>query len=74
MRRAGPPPSAPVRLVAPGRLSGSAGVAARLVVTVEDKGSGDGSAILAAADRGGALVGCLSTGSAVRRAVIPCAS
>jgi signal transduction histidine kinase len=46
----------------------------RLVVTVEDTGSGDASPMLAAADRVGALGGSLAPGPAGCRAVIPCAS
>jgi len=46
----------------------------RLVVTVEDNGSGDVSPMLAAADRVGALGGSLATGTAGCRAEIPCAS
>ena len=49
----------------------------RLVVTVEDNGSGDASSMVAAADRVGALGGSLtarSAGTAVCRAEIPCAS
>jgi signal transduction histidine kinase len=45
-----------------------------LLVVVEDNGSGDASPLLAVADRVGALGGSLSTGSAVCRAEIPCAS
>jgi signal transduction histidine kinase len=46
----------------------------RLVVTVEDNGSGDVSPMLAAADRAGALGGSLATGPAMCRVEIPCAS
>jgi signal transduction histidine kinase len=46
----------------------------RLVVTVEDNGPGDASPMVAAADRVGALGGSLSTGPALCRAEIPCAS
>jgi signal transduction histidine kinase len=44
----------------------------RLVVTVENNGSGDASPLVAAADRVGALGGSLSTGPAHYRAEIPC--
>jgi signal transduction histidine kinase len=44
----------------------------RLVVTVEDNGSGGASPMVAAADRVGALGGSLSTGPARCRAEIPC--
>ncbi len=44
----------------------------RLVVTVEDNGSGGASPMVAAADRVGALGGSLSTGRAVCRAEVPC--
>jgi signal transduction histidine kinase len=44
----------------------------RLVVTVEDNGSGDASPMVAAADRVGALGGSLSTGPGRCRAEIPC--
>ena len=44
----------------------------RLVVTVENNGSGDASPLVAAADRVGALGGSLSTGPARYRAEIPC--
>jgi signal transduction histidine kinase len=44
----------------------------RLVVTVEDSGSGGASPLAAAADRVGALGGSLSTGPARCRAEIPC--
>ena len=46
----------------------------RLVVMVEDNGSGDASPMLAAADRIGALGGSLAPGTATCRAEIPCAS
>jgi signal transduction histidine kinase len=46
----------------------------RLVVTVEDNGPGDASPMVAAADRVGALGGSLSTGPALCRAEIRCAS
>jgi signal transduction histidine kinase len=46
----------------------------RVVVTVEDNGTGDASPMMAAADRIGALGGSLTTGPAVCRAEIPCAS
>jgi signal transduction histidine kinase len=46
----------------------------RLVVTVEDNGSGDAAPMVAAADRVGALGGSLTTGPAMCRAEIPCAS
>jgi hypothetical protein len=46
----------------------------RLVVTVEDNGSGDVSPMVAAADRVGALGGSLSAEPARCRAEIPCAS
>jgi len=46
----------------------------RLVVTVQDNGSGDAAPMLAAADRVGALGGSLSVGLAGCRAEIPCAS
>jgi signal transduction histidine kinase len=46
----------------------------RLVVTVEDNGSGEPSPMVAAADRVGALGGTLATGPALCRAEIPCAS
>jgi signal transduction histidine kinase len=45
-----------------------------LIVTVEDNGSGDVSPMVTVADRVGALGGSLSTGLAVCRAEIPCAS
>lgn len=48
--------------------------AGRLVVTVEDNGSGDVSPMVAAADRVGALGGSLSAEPARCRAEIPCAS
>ena len=44
----------------------------RLVVTVEDNGSGDAWSMVAATDRVGALGGSLATGPAVCRAEIPC--
>jgi signal transduction histidine kinase len=46
----------------------------RLVVTVEDNGSGDAAPMPVAADRIGALGGSLATGTAGCRAEIPCAS
>jgi len=46
----------------------------RLVVMVEDNGSGDASPMLAASDRIGALGGSLAPGTAMCRAEIPCAS
>ena len=46
----------------------------RLVVTVQDNGSGDAAPMLAAADRVGALGGSLAPGTAGCRAEIPCAS
>jgi signal transduction histidine kinase len=46
----------------------------RLVVSIEDNGSGDASPMVAAADRVGALGGSLSAGRAGYRAEIPCAS
>ena len=46
----------------------------RLVVMVEDNGSGDALPMLAAADRIGALGGSLAPGPAMCRAEIPCAS
>jgi len=46
----------------------------RLVVMVEDNGSGDASPMPAAADRIGALGGSLAPGTAMCRAEIPCAS
>ena len=46
----------------------------RLVVMVEDNGSGDAAPLTAAADRIGALGGSLTTGPAMCRAEIPCAS
>ena len=44
----------------------------RLIVTVEDNGSGDASPLVAAADRVGALGGSLSAEPTRCRAEIPC--